>query len=77
MFVIGDLITPNKVDVTLERWLVQQAKRGVTMLAIGTGILPMAHAGLLNGKRSCCHWSMIENMRENFPSVLWLFVKIF
>ena len=71
LFVIGDLITPNETDVTLERWLVQQAKRGVTMLAIGTGILPMAYAGLLNGKRSCCHWSMIENLRENFPAVLW------
>ena len=71
LFVIGDLITPNEADAALEHWLVQQAKMGVTMLSIGTGILPIANAGLLNGKRSCCHWSMIENLRKTFPAVLW------
>ena len=63
LFVIGDLITSNETDTMLERWLVQQTKMGVNMLAIGTGILPLANAGLLNGKRSCCHWSVIEKLR--------------
>ena len=70
LFVIGDLSTPNKVNVGLERWLMQQTRLGVHMLAIGTGILPFAQAGLLNGKRSCCHWSMIEKLRQSFPEVL-------
>lgn len=71
LFVIGGLITPNKADAVLQRWLVQQTKMGVKMLAIGTGIIPLAYAGLLNGKRSCCHWSVIEKLRQTFPDVLW------
>jgi transcriptional regulator GlxA family with amidase domain len=71
LFVIGDLITPNETDTMLERWLVQQAKMGVNMLAIGTGVLPLANAGLLNGKRGCCHWSVIEKLRATFPKVFW------
>jgi len=71
LFVVGDLITPNKADAVLQRWLVQQTKMGVKILAIGTGIIPLAYAGLLNGKRSCCHWSVIEKLRQTFPDVLW------
>ena len=71
LFIIGDLITPNEADSMFERWLVQQTKMGVKMLAIGTGIHPLANAGLLNGKRSCCHWSSIEKLRQTFPEVLW------
>ena len=71
LFVIGDLIIPNNADPALARWLVQQTRIGVNMLAIGTGILPFADAGLLNRKRSCCHWSMIETLRQSYPEVLW------
>ncbi len=71
LFIIGDLITPNEADSMFERWLVQQTKMGVKMLAIGTGIHPLANAGLLNGKCSCCHWSSIEKLRQTFPEVLW------
>lgn len=71
LFVIGDLITPHAPDAMLERWLVQQTNMGVNILAIGTGIFPLANAGLLNGKRSCCHWSMIEKLRLSYPQVIW------
>ena len=71
LFVIGDLITPNETDTMLELWLVQQAKMGVNILAIGTGVLPLANAGLLNGKLGCCHWSVIEKLRATFPKVFW------
>jgi transcriptional regulator GlxA family with amidase domain len=71
LFVIGDLIAPNEADAMLESWLVQQTKMGVKMLAVGTGVLPLANAGLLNGKRSCCHWSAIEKLRQAYPEVLW------
>lgn len=71
LFVIGDLIAHCDPDPMLERWLAQQLKMGVKMLAIGTGILPLARAGLLNGKRGCCHWSVLEGLREAFPDVLW------
>jgi len=71
LFVIGDLITPHETDAMLECWLVQQTKIGVKLLAIGTGIFPLANGGLLNGKRSCCHWSMIETLRNDYPKVFW------
>ena len=71
LFVIGNLIGPYEADAMLERWLVQQAKMGVNILSIGTGIYALANAGLLNNKRSCCHWSMIEKLRISYPKVLW------
>ena len=71
LFVIGDLITPNAADAILERWLVKQMSMGVNLLGIGAGIIPLANAGLLNGKRSCCHWSLIEKLQHSYPQVLW------
>jgi transcriptional regulator GlxA family with amidase domain len=71
LFIIGNLIAPYETDVVLERWLVQQSRMGVKILAIGTGIFPLANAGLLNNNRSCCHWSMIEKLRISHPQVLW------
>jgi len=71
LFVIGDLIAEVAADAMLERWLCQQYKMDIELVAIGTGILPLANAGLLNGKRACCHWSAGEQLREKFPDVVW------
>jgi transcriptional regulator GlxA family with amidase domain len=71
LFLIGDLVSSMTSDAPLERWLQQQFKTGVRLLAIGTGILPLANAGLLNGKRACGHWSSIEALRGSYPQVIW------
>ncbi|HCH32834.1 MAG TPA: AraC family transcriptional regulator [Oceanospirillaceae bacterium] len=71
LFLIGDLLAQVAADAMLERWLLQQSKSGVQILAIGTGIIPLANAGLLKGKRACCHWSSIEDLRVTYPDVTW------
>jgi len=50
-------------------WLIIQSQKGVNISTICTGALILAHAGLLDGKKSTTHWKCIDYLIKNFPEV--------
>ncbi|RLU01843.1 GlxA family transcriptional regulator [Ketobacter sp.] len=50
-------------------WLQQQAARGALIGSICTGMVLLAAAGLLDGKRATTHWGMFDTVRGCFPKV--------
>ncbi|RLU03881.1 MAG: helix-turn-helix domain-containing protein [Ketobacter sp.] len=50
-------------------WLQQQSERGALIGSVCTGMVLLAAAGLLDGKRATTHWGMIDRVRRCFPSV--------
>jgi AraC family transcriptional activator FtrA len=45
------------------------AERGARLVSICTGAFPLAHAGLLDGRRATTHWMYAETLRSRFPNV--------
>jgi len=56
---------------TLLPWLRKCHKRGAYIAGVCTGVVFLAEAGLLDGKRATTHWGVAELLRERYPSVLW------
>lgn len=44
-------------------------RRGVRLLSVCSGAFPLAHAGLLDGRRATTHWMYTSRLAEAFPSV--------
>ncbi len=51
-------------------WLQQQRKTGATIMGVCAGALPIAHAGLLDGKRATTHWYHIKEIQRISPSMI-------
>ncbi|ARS50406.1 transcriptional regulator [Ectopseudomonas mendocina] len=49
----------------------QQAALGATLIGICDGVLPLAHAGLLQGRRATGHWYSRSQRLKDFPDTLW------
>lgn len=68
------LIVPAVHDSQEARWLDfirQQAALGATVIGICDGVLPLAHAGLLHGRRATGHWYSREQRLSDFPDTQW------
>lgn len=50
-------------------WLRMLDRRGAIIGATSTGIWPVAHAGLLDGRRCAVHWDELATFTENYPLV--------
>jgi len=56
--------------LSLNSWLIEQAKRGTILASCCTGSFILAEAGLLNGKISTTHWRAAHAFRSRYPEVV-------
>ena len=54
----------------LFQWLRRQSSRGVTLIALESGVYLLARAGLLRNRLATTHWSILAGFAEQFPDTL-------
>ena len=68
------LIVPavhDSQEPRLLNFIRQQAALGASIIGICDGVLPLAHAGLLHGRRATGHWYSRDQRLADFPDTLW------
>lgn len=63
-----DLTQRLDVDAETIGWVRRADAAGATFVSICTGALVLGDAGLLDGRRCTSHWSVIDAMRERYPT---------
>jgi transcriptional regulator GlxA family with amidase domain len=58
-------------------WLRDAARQRVRMLGICTGTFALAHAGLVATRTVCVHWNVLDEFRQQFPSIRAVVDRIF
>ena len=53
-------------------WIQQQRTSNATIIGICAGALPLAYAGLLDGKRATTHWFSMKKLMRVSPSTIWV-----
>ncbi|MEQ4467283.1 GlxA family transcriptional regulator [Enterobacter asburiae] len=53
----------------LLEWLTEQAARGTSIAAVGTGCCFLAESGLLDGKPATTHWHYFKQFSRDYPAV--------
>ncbi|WP_418960082.1 GlxA family transcriptional regulator [Streptomyces tritici] len=56
-------------DPALIDWLRVHAPRAERLVSVCTGALPLAEAGLLDGRRVTTHWSVCDHLARRHPGV--------
>ncbi|MBW8880345.1 MAG: transcriptional regulator FtrA [Asticcacaulis sp.] len=70
----GTVIIPGwpmkkPVPEKLTQLLVRAYNRGARILTICSGVMVLAAAGLLCGRRATTHWQYTEHMRQHYPNI--------
>lgn len=58
----------NKNEALIE-WLIEQHQQGTQIVATGTGVCLLAHAGLLDGLVATTHWYYFDEFEKRYPKV--------
>lgn len=62
-----DVFSPPPAEVLAA--LRDASARGTRVLSVCTGAFALAHAGLLDGRRTTTHWAFADELAVRFPSV--------
>lgn len=68
--IVPALVNPH--DAAVRDWLVEQARKGATVVSICDGALVVADAGLLAGKWATAHWASESQRLAAFPNTHWV-----
>ena len=66
-----DVLDHIAESTPLVPWLRKWHDRGATIAGVCTGVVFLAEAGILDGKRATTHWGIADVLRERYPKVLW------
>jgi len=66
-----DVLDHIAESTPLVPWLRKWHDRGATIAGVCTGVVFLAEAGILDGKRATTHWGVADVLRERYPKVLW------
>jgi len=66
-----DVLDHIAESTPLVPWLRKWHARGATIAGVCTGVVFLAEAGILDGKRATTHWGVADVLRERYPKVLW------
>ena len=66
-----DVVDHIAEATALVPWLRKWHARGATIAGVCTGVVFLAEAGILDGKRATTHWGVADVLRERYPKVLW------
>ncbi len=70
-YVVVPAMAPrDKPQVT--NWIKTQYAKGAKIVSICNGTLTLAAAGLLDGRRATAHWSEIQGLRSEHPTLQWV-----
>jgi transcriptional regulator GlxA family with amidase domain len=50
-------------------FLKEADRNGVRLIGVCTGTFALAEAGLLDGRRACVHWNVLDAFQQAYPSV--------
>lgn len=53
----------------IAQWLTRRARVTRRIVALGSGIYPLAATGLLDGRHVTTHWRLAKNVAERFPKL--------
>jgi len=59
-------------NAAAEAWLKTQAAKGATIVGICAGVLTLADAGLLHGRRATTHWHWTDKLVEIDPTITYV-----
>ena len=66
----GAGVRNNETLRGISAWLKQRASETRRIVAVCTGIFPLAAAGLLDGRRVTTHWRFTRELARQFPTLL-------
>lgn len=62
----------HPADPGLTGWIRAQAEAGATIVGVCDGVLVLASAGLLEGRRATGHWFSLGRLERNHPETEWV-----
>lgn len=64
------------IDVPVPEPLIEALRaaqaRGAEVVSLCSGVVPLAAAGLLDGRRATTHWRYLDSVRARFPATAWV-----
>ena len=54
---------------TVVPWLQRRYQRGASVVAVGTGVIFAAEAGILDGKAATTHWHYLDQLERDYPKI--------
>lgn len=65
----GNGIHNARLSKKIAKWLTRKAPITRRIVALGSGIYPLAEAGLLDGRHVTTHWRLAKNVAVQFPKL--------
>lgn len=70
-YVIVPAVEPRDDPFALA-WILDQHRKGATIVSVCAGALTLAAAGLLDGRRATTHWAYVEQLQKDHPTLRWV-----